>query len=1403
MRDSHNEPTTNMEQQQAYSHQSRGPRSEAASNSQGLLALKPQMMDTAKERRNRHPLQASEWQILTNEIDMLLRPEPDTQGHPKPAFYSHNMMLITRLLVAPTGFTMLTRLGNLLHEAKLNNNTHTCQLSMEKLIWDVATLNGQTDLSDHRKVCKTLSADRDILYLSGFDSSVSWRMPNNESTRQLHLPIYRATNGQPYIALSSLREELTHLQNQIPVCPRDTDEHIVTLVISYAEQQLSLQLTDFERSMIYNSVKEPFLSEAFWKRIHGAENIHVQKAFVRDSAYALCRLGLFHPVITFQPKRLPSTAMVKAFAQNKHTKLVLPTREGGDLRQHHQDSREASSVTRPQESTHASSPRKIHEPEKHTSLGHEARLPNAQVNATTIPSHPRSEYGMTTAEAGAPTPPETAEATSTHSYHSPECEAAIAETQSETATSPSHHLLECEAILAETEQALLAEAVICKTNAAEAQQYRKEIVYNQRGEQVMPCHNLQFLRGKIFDRFGTPCDLRGISTMTTTTPYTPSLEVDHECIQDLRGLKMTPTNIHVVKANLAMKNIITHAFRTEERELENFPNFTRGRVTRGRINRATGLQALRCPATIDMQLQLLASPKVADNTNFVCLQYQEDSIVMRIIAAALEARGYDAAHAHLISDMVRWLSEHGTTESHEAVIGIKHKLTSNDVVSLGFGETTAPHDWHYGHLCYIEAVLGVSIHVLGLEPDYDGPWEDRLNPQIEQAWALQAQVPSLCKWKGYTTCMDDYDWRPLTHRLGFAGITNPVFVGLVPRFEPALEALMEMPARFTVLKEMRTAKGLKALPPLDSIIPKDTDGNPQLFIRKHVDVIIDRSPKARFQRKIPLPWDSEQDMSQNMLKRNNIDVDELMPGTRHELYSSSGMRTMTYIYPRPSTAEEFTASGEIYVPDTKRMQILWNGSREFPENREGLPFHSITKLLLSQKELDAAQQPMIREFKDNNLGASEKELQAYMLKNHHGTSHHVLNSNKYIEGDPNVSHDDPFIIEEKKGKYHMEHARAQMASLKRNLAKYDWDSISAIEWTFRRRPYCDSPLRPTMPWSSDFRENQQKLNQLVSSLPEMEIRHPYHRAAPLMVPSQIVKTTAPQSDRRITTKETQQEGLPHISKKPKCKVTIDLSEPVARTLVEPAEEWLPVQGCTHYKTILYNKQLKLYKYEAYSETYTRQPGLDLNDSGKYHTAHCNAQQASRQFKISLGPSVPPYLSSSYMDKNTFHKRRTEHSEADLRSWLSEMKRVIQAQPAFKVPFKLQSARDYVDVIYHLRYGFRPQYAGHPIPSCHRFSIGEPFIYTRHITEAVIHPTALAASDPAHTRHILTQLTTDVLDERKYNTSLSVIMEILHAAEIHFNLHLSSSPAASPHYAYNLKTFLEEWLLQITHLPCGG
>jgi hypothetical protein len=475
--------------------------------------------------------------------------------------------------------------------------------------------------------------------------------------------------------------------------------------------------------MIYNSVKEPYLSEAFWKRIHGAENIHVQKAFVRDSAYALCRLGLFLPVITFQPKKLPSPAMIKAWAQNKYTKLVLPTREGGGLQRHHQDSLETGSETRPQESIHASSSRKTQEPDEHMSLGHEARSSNTQVNATTIPSHPRSEYENTTAEAGATTLPETAEATSTHSYHSPECEAAVAETQSETATSPSHHILECEAIIAETEQALLAEAVMSKDNTTEAQQYRREMVYNQRGEQVMPCHNLKYLGGKIFDKFGTPCDLRGISNMTTATPYTPSSEVDHERIRDLRGLKMTPTDIHVVKANLAMRNITTHAVAVEKWELENLPDFKLGRVTRGRINRATGLQALRCPATINMQLQLLASPMVADNTNFVCLQYQEDGIVMRIIAAALEARGYDAAHAHLVSDMVRWLSEHGTRESHEAVISIKHKLTNDDVLKLGFGDAAVPHDWHYGHLCYIEAVLGVSIHVLGLQPDRDGEWE--------------------------------------------------------------------------------------------------------------------------------------------------------------------------------------------------------------------------------------------------------------------------------------------------------------------------------------------------------------------------------------------------------------------------------------------------------------------------------------------------------------------------------------------------------------------------------------------------------------------------------------------------------------------------------------------------------
>jgi hypothetical protein len=160
-----------------------------------------------------------------------------------------------------------------------------------------------------------------------------------------------------------------------------------------------------------------------------------------------------------------------------------------------------------------------------------------------------------------------------------------------------------------------------------------------------------------FDKFGYPCDSNGISIITEAMQYKPSPLADRDpwnawhCSLS----KASDIPLHVFLAQKAMRSIERRA---HERDIEE-PELARTRQASCRdVNRATGLKALRQPATVDMQLQLLASPIVADNSDFVCLQYQEEDIITRVISAALEARGYDSAHAPLISDMVQWLTEH-------------------------------------------------------------------------------------------------------------------------------------------------------------------------------------------------------------------------------------------------------------------------------------------------------------------------------------------------------------------------------------------------------------------------------------------------------------------------------------------------------------------------------------------------------------------------------------------------------------------------------------------------------------------------------------------------------------------------------------------------------------------------
>ena len=61
------------------------------------------------ERCNKHLLAHAERQILTNEINMLLRLTQDSDGRPLgPPIVSHNMTLIMQLLTMPTSFSPLT-----------------------------------------------------------------------------------------------------------------------------------------------------------------------------------------------------------------------------------------------------------------------------------------------------------------------------------------------------------------------------------------------------------------------------------------------------------------------------------------------------------------------------------------------------------------------------------------------------------------------------------------------------------------------------------------------------------------------------------------------------------------------------------------------------------------------------------------------------------------------------------------------------------------------------------------------------------------------------------------------------------------------------------------------------------------------------------------------------------------------------------------------------------------------------------------------------------------------------------------------------------------------------------------------------------------------------------------------
>jgi hypothetical protein len=134
-----------------------------------------------------------------------------------------------------------------------------------------------------------------------------------------------------------------------------------------------------------------------------------------------------------------------------------------------------------------------------------------------------------------------------------------------------------------------------------------------------------------------------------------------------------------------------------------------------RINSVTGMLVLSAPATVEAQLEILNSSYVAGNADFACLEYTRQNMFMQVIAAALITRGYHGYSAELIADIVRHLAREAGEQCHRTCLGLRNQIDATTLKELGFGIDTSPHTWTYAHLCYLEMVLDVEIHILGHE----------------------------------------------------------------------------------------------------------------------------------------------------------------------------------------------------------------------------------------------------------------------------------------------------------------------------------------------------------------------------------------------------------------------------------------------------------------------------------------------------------------------------------------------------------------------------------------------------------------------------------------------------------------------------------------------------------------
>jgi hypothetical protein len=545
-------------------------------------------------------------------------------------------------------------------------------------------------------------------------------------------------------------------------------------------------------------------------------------------------------------------------------------------------------------------------------------------------------------------------------------------------------------------------------------------------------------------------------------------------------------------------------------------------------------------------------------------------------------------------------------------------------------------------------VLDIEIHILGHEYSIGLPaGQQELAAHIKPNWwsanaAMAAREPG-----------KDLRWHRLTHTTQNDHTTPRMIAALVPRFEPALEAHLRMPERFRAANKLWTVSGESYT--LSNLSTEDLCqgiDSTLLYHRVHVDAIVPRTSAAQEHRSNKLIWDEGYDTLRHA------------PIGGHK---NTGRATLLFIYPALQASGTDSSKAENpkiisptepnllaeYPPGIKAISIAWANEIEFDEVRGGIPFHSLVSIL----ECDS--HPVISKAPIPKVNATPSEDPKPAPPPDATDGIYIKNrTDKIRDSNAKVVADNTFPSKRYRNATEMwnRHCATNARNMMRNIETYmaeimdDKQRLTFFKhfsgWSY------DEP-RPRIKWADDVPQNTQ-VQQLVKSLGEVTRPSLYTRApAPACSSESVTVALNGNFTIRRPPKPISLSAISIPKKRTRVVITLGESTQVEESTLDP---WQTLSAVN----IQYNSELRLYRFVASTETFTRHPG----DEGPIDTT--KAQEITdmlhlinTQFPVRFAKrqAAQPYIDDEFWKA---HKKKNEKTEDSLRKWLTALIRYQSA-----------------------------------------------------------------------------------------------------------------------------------------------